>query len=95
MFLAFKIPLSAGTLFAGFALAYLFMIVSPTPAGIGFVEGVVTLTLVSMTVPVGAAAVVILGYRAITFWLPLLVGMLAMQRISAKTSSVEEQIEDA
>jgi uncharacterized protein (TIRG00374 family) len=95
MFLAFKIPLSAGTLFAGFALAYLFMIVSPTPAGIGFVEGVVTLSLVSMTVPVGAAAVVVLGYRAITFWLPLVLGMLAMQRISGETSGAEDQIEDA
>ena len=68
---------------------------SPTPAGIGFVEGVVTLSLVSMTVPVGAAAVVVLGYRAITFWLPLLLGMLAMQWISGKSSAAKSQVEDA
>lgn len=90
MFLAFRVPLSAGTLFAGFALAYLFMIVSPTPAGIGVVEGLVTLSLVSMFVPVGAAAVVVLAYRAITFWLPLFLGMLAVQGLSFSTSSLKE-----
>ena len=61
------------------------MIVSPTPAGIGVVEGLVTLSLVSMFVPVEAAAIVVLGYRAITFWLPLFFGMLAMQRLSGKS----------
>ncbi|MDA1329485.1 MAG: lysylphosphatidylglycerol synthase transmembrane domain-containing protein [Chloroflexi bacterium] len=89
MFLAFKIPHSTNTLFAGFALAYLFTIVSPTPAGIGVVEGLVTIGLVSMSVPVTSAAVVILGYRAITFWLRLLVGMLAMQRVGAGSSFTE------
>ena len=31
MFLAFKIPFSAGTIIGGFAIAYLFLIISPTP----------------------------------------------------------------
>lgn len=79
MFLAFDVQISVGTLFASFTVAYLFVIVSPTPAGIGVVEGLLTLSLVSFSIPVGAAAVVVLGYRAVTFWLPLLVGMLAFQ----------------
>jgi hypothetical protein len=87
MFLAFRVPFSPGTLFAGFALAYLFLIVSPTPAGIGIVEGIVTLSLVSMFVPIGSAAVVVLGYRAVTFWFPLFLGMLAMQSLSGKASA--------
>lgn len=86
MFLAFKVPLSPGTLFAGFALAYLFLIVSPTPAGIGVVEGLVTLSLASMFVPIGAAAVVVLGYRAVTFWFPMFLGMLAMQSLARRSS---------
>lgn len=84
MFLAFKVPVDTATLFAGYALAYLFVIVSPTPAGIGVVEGLVTLSLVSMHVHVSAAALIVLSYRAVTFWLPLFLGMLAMQSLSLK-----------
>ncbi len=84
MFLAFHAPLSAGTLFAGFAIAYLFVIVSPTPAGVGVVEGVLTLTLAGMFIPLDQATVVALGYRAVTFWLPLLFGMLSFNLLHLK-----------
>jgi len=79
VFLAFQVPLSIGTLIAGFAIAYLFLIVSPTPAGVGVVEGVLTLTLSSMFVPLEQAAVITLSYRVLTFWLPLLFGFLSFQ----------------
>jgi hypothetical protein len=84
MFIAFEVPLSPGTLVAGFSLGYLFLIVSPTPAGIGFVEGGLTLALGSLGVPLGQAAVVALSYRGITFWLPLAFGAYAF-RLLAKT----------
>ena len=51
VFLAFNVPISIGTLIAGFSIGYLFLIVSPTPAGIGIVEGTLTLALTSMYVP--------------------------------------------
>ena len=79
MFLAFDVPLTPGTLIAGFSLGYLFMIVSPTPAGIGFVEGGLTLALSTLYVPFGQAAVVAISYRGITFWLPLLFGAYAFR----------------
>ncbi len=82
MFLSFKVPLSFGTLVAGFSIGYLFMIVSPTPSGIGVVEGTLPLALGSLHIPVGAATVVALSYRGITFWVPLLVGMLAFRWLS-------------
>lgn len=75
VFLAFKVPISIGTVIAGFSIAYLFLIVSPTPAGIGFVEGTLTLALHSMYVSLEDSAVITLAYRGITFWLPLLFGM--------------------
>jgi len=87
MFLAFGTPYSPGTLIAGFAIGYLFLIVSPTPAGIGVVEGMMTVTLRSLGVPLGSAAVITLAYRGFTFWLPLLFGMAALrmlERIPAK-----------
>lgn len=88
MFLAFQVPLSIGTLLAAFAIAYLFVIVSPTPAGVGVVEGLLALALTSMFVPVDEAAVVVLGYRVITFWLPLLFGMLSFQVLHLKKPAV-------
>ena len=82
MFLAFEVTLTPGTLIAGFSLGYLFTIVSPTPAGIGFVEGGLTLALSTLYVPLGQAAVIALSYRGITFWLPLLFGGYAFRYLS-------------
>jgi len=81
VFLSFKAPISIGTLVAGFSVAYLFLIVSPTPSGIGVVEGVLTLVLRSMYIPLGTAVLISLTYRGITFWLPLLFGLFAFRRL--------------
>lgn len=80
-FYAYQVPFSIGTLVAGFSIAYLFVIVSPTPAGLGFVEGSLTIALHTMRVPLGSAAVITLTYRAATFWFPLLVGAVAFRRL--------------
>lgn len=79
VFLAFGVPYSPGTIIAGFSIGYLFFIVSPTPAGIGFVEGGLTLALTTLGIPIGAAAVITLAYRGITFWIPLIFGMIAFR----------------
>ncbi len=79
VFLAFQQPFSVGTLVAGFSIGYLLLIVSPTPAGIGFVEGAMTLGLNTLHVPLAAAAVITIAYRGITFWLPFGYGMLSSQ----------------
>jgi uncharacterized protein (TIRG00374 family) len=79
VFLAFRVPFSAGTLIAGFSIGNLFLIISPTPSGIGFFEGALTLSLTSLHVPLEAAGVITLAYRGITFWLPLVFGMGAMR----------------
>jgi hypothetical protein len=91
VFLSFKAPLSIGTLVAGFSVAYLFLIVSPAPAGIGVVEGVMTLVLGSMYIPLGTAVLISLTYRGITFWLPLLFGLFAFRRL-ARTSDLKTAI---
>lgn len=78
-FLAFDVGFSFGTVVAGFASCYLFLIVSPTPSGIGVVETLLPLTLSSLNIPWEQAVVVTLTYRGLTFWLPLLVGGLAFR----------------
>lgn len=79
VFLAFKIPISIGTIIACFSIGYLFVIISPTPAGIGVVEGALTLALTSMYISLEDAAVITLSYRGITFWIPLLFGMISLR----------------
>ncbi len=77
--LAFDVSFSAGTVVAGFASYYLFLIVSPTPSGIGVVETLLPLALKSLNVPWAQAVVVTLTYRSLTFWLPLLVGAISFR----------------
>lgn len=80
-FCAFAVPVSIGTLIAGFSIGYLFVIVSPTPAGLGVVEGALTLALSSMYIPLGTATVITLAYRGLTFWIPFFFGMYAFRHL--------------
>jgi len=80
-FLSFGVPFSAGTIIAGFAIAYLFLIISPTPSGIGVVEGIMALALSSLRVDYSQAVVITITYRAVTFWLPLGVGVWAFRSL--------------
>lgn len=79
MFFAFEVPVDAEVVVAGFSICYLFLIVSPTPAGIGIVEGILTVALTGLRVPLEDATVITLAYRGVTFWAPLLVGMLTFR----------------
>jgi glycosyltransferase 2 family protein len=79
IFMAFGQPFTVGTLVAGYAIGYLFVIVSPVPSGIGFVEGAMTLALTTLRVPLAAASIITLAYRGVTLWLTLLYGMIAVR----------------
>lgn len=96
VFMAFRQPFSVGTLIAGFSIGYLFLIVSPTPSGIGFAEGAMTLALVSLRVPLAPAGVITLVYRGFTLWLTFLYGMVAFRWASrtapAKVLGTENEI---
>jgi hypothetical protein len=81
LFLAFRVPFTAGTIIGGFAIAYLFLIITPTPAGVGIIEGVMPLALSSLRVPWSEAIVITLAYRGITFWIPLAFGAVAFRML--------------
>lgn len=92
-FLAFGVPASPGTIIAGFASAYLFLIVSPTPYGIGIVETILPLALTSLSVAWEDSVIITLMYRGITFWLPLFLGSISFHtlqqdRLRASDSSI-------
>ena len=80
-FLSFEVPFSAGTIIAGFSIAYLFLIVSPTPSGIGIVEGLMPIALTSLSVNWSQAVVITLTYRTVTFWIPFGIGAWAFRSL--------------
>jgi len=87
-FLAFKVPVHIGTLVAGLGIAHLFLIVSPTPAGIGIVEGILAVALSTLDVPISDATVVTLAYRGFSFWVPFFVGMVTIRWIEHAPKSM-------
>lgn len=82
-FLAFPVtsgaPVSLALLVVGYSIGTLFLVVSITPQGLGVVEGVMTAIFVSLGVPLERAAVVVLVYRGLSLWLPLLAGFLILR----------------
>ncbi len=89
-FLSFDVPFTAGTIVGGFAIGYLFLIVSPTPSGIGVVEGAMAIVLRSLGVQFSQAVIITLAYRGVTFWLPLVIGALAFRFLQAKGTPAPE-----
>ena len=83
-FLAFDVPFTIGTIIAGFASAYLFLIVSPTPYGIGVVETLLPLALTSLSVAWEDSVIITLMYRGITFWLPLFLGGISFRLLQTE-----------
>jgi len=90
IFLAFQVPFTAGTIIGGFAISYLFLIVSPTPSGVGIVEGIMPLALSSLRVPWSEAVIITLAYRGITFWLPLGVGAMAFRMLERENKPTRQ-----
>jgi len=89
LFLAFYHPIKIGPLVAGYAVGTLFLIVSPTPMGIGVVEGLMPLVFISLGVPSSVAIVVTLAFRGLNFWLPVALGFVLLQEL--KSFSPKEQ----
>jgi uncharacterized protein (TIRG00374 family) len=81
IFLAFHQSIEFGPLVAGYAIGVLFWNVSPVPQGIGVVEGVMTLVFTSLGVQEIMAVLIVLSFRALNFWLPMLVGFVLLRRL--------------
>jgi uncharacterized protein (TIRG00374 family) len=76
---SFGLHLLFGVLVAAYSVSILFYIISPTPGGIGFVEGALVLILTSLGVARARATVLTIAYRGITFWLPFILGFVALR----------------
>lgn len=82
--LAFQQPISASLLLIGYSMNVLITNVSPTPNGVGVAEIALPTMLTTLGVPPSASVATTLALRAITFWLPLLLGFIAMRHLAAQ-----------
>ena len=87
LFLAFGQSVYPGVLIAGYAMTALFWIVSPTPNGVGIVEGLMPIIYVSLGVPAVSAIVISLAFRGLSFWLPLFIGYVLLRRLDTFSGS--------
>jgi len=62
-------------LLAGYALPQLVGTISFVPGGLGIVEGGMTGLYIAIHVPTATAVLVVLAYRGLSFWAPLLLGI--------------------
>jgi uncharacterized protein (TIRG00374 family) len=74
LFLASGYYASPGVVLAGYGLPLLAGKLSILPGGLGVVEGGMVALYETLGVPAGVSVVVILSYRLLSFWLPVLIG---------------------
>ncbi len=90
--LAFGVQLSFGVLVASYSVGMLFFVMTPTPGGLGFVEGILILVMSSLDVPRESALVITLGYRGLTFWLPFILGFFAYRWFNHYLDNLDEEV---
>lgn len=81
LFLTFGIPVPLGVLTVGFFLANFVTWLSFIPTGLGIFEGSLVGIYTALGVPFEAAAIVVLVYRALSFWLPIPFGFTLYQHL--------------
>jgi uncharacterized membrane protein YbhN (UPF0104 family) len=74
LFFAAGHPVNPGILLAGYGLPLLLGKISFLPGGVGIVEATMAALYTGLGVPNAVTVVVILVYRFLSFWLPLVVG---------------------
>lgn len=85
IFLAYNSPISILSVIVIYAIIALFSAVSPTPQGVGIVEGLAQVGAISIGIQSEPALVSILTYRLLTIWIPALVGLLVFRSSKKQT----------
>ncbi|MFJ4624156.1 YbhN family protein [Streptomyces sp. NPDC088812] len=75
---ALGLPVPATHMAVAYLAATVAVALVPTPGGIGSVEAALVVALVAVGGPVAVATAVVLAFRIVTVWLPLLPGALTL-----------------
>jgi len=89
IFYSLGYQITANVLLAGYIIGMVLVVVSPTPSGVGFVEGAMYLMYTSLGVPGAVASTATIIYRFMQFWLPFFVGMIMLQQNRIKRIKME------
>jgi uncharacterized protein (TIRG00374 family) len=77
VFWAYTTPPSFAAMIVAYVVGYAVGTLAPTPGGLGAVEGLLIAMFVSFGVASTEAVAVVLTYRLINFWLPILPGLVS------------------
>jgi uncharacterized protein (TIRG00374 family) len=80
-FLAFSEPLSLGVLIAGFAMGIVFFVITVVPQIVAAVEGIMLLIFTAAGVPSAKVGAVVIVFRGVTFWLPVILGFFSLRYV--------------
>jgi uncharacterized protein (TIRG00374 family) len=86
-FAAFGIPALTLKPAIAYTVGVLFVILSPTPMGIGFAESGMTVAMVGQGVPLAAASAITLVYRGFAFWIPFIIGGIILHYLHLAPSN--------
>ena len=96
VFLAFGHGIGFSSLAVAYVIAYAIGTLAPTPGGLGAIEGLLIALFVGFGVPSATAVAVVLVYRLINFWLPVIPGLIAYVVVKpGRTPITEGEVEQA
>jgi uncharacterized membrane protein YbhN (UPF0104 family) len=72
------LPLPPGEVALAYLVASSAAVLLPTPGGIGSLDAALGISLALVGAPGGVAASVVIGYRLLTVWLPLIPGLVVL-----------------
>jgi uncharacterized protein (TIRG00374 family) len=78
-FRAFRQPVQLGTLVSGFAIGIVFFVINVLPQGVAATEGIMALIFTSQGVPSETSVAIVLAFRAVNFYLPIVFGFFLVQ----------------
>lgn len=81
-FLAFGTNPQFYIIVIGYIFSVIFILVSPTPSGIGIVEPTMAITMSSLGTPIEAAGLATFVFRGIVFWLPFFAGFYTTRTLN-------------
>jgi len=95
MVAAFHYRLGPDALIISYCIANIVAAIPITPGGLGLVEVVLTSTVTAYGAPVQAAALGVIAYRLVSFWLPIPAGGIAYLtlRLNPKFRDRQQQTE--
>jgi uncharacterized protein (TIRG00374 family) len=82
LFFAFRQSAPLGAVIAGFAMGIVFFVITIFPQGVAAVEGIMSLVFTSEGIPAAETVAIVLAFRAVNFYLPLIFGFFLLQYLS-------------